>query len=1467
VDAGGDVTTRSLERAADHHELATRKPLPFWDRIKIVLLASALFGLFVWNDVASNPILPLRDSLNRQLDARWWLLAVVAIELLRQGHYLLSEVSAGWHRFWFHKVFGGLNRRTAKMNDWTRYRIGRVIRIVILLVVLDLILAALFDLSPSNALVEAPARLFDYLPLFLQLVFAFFFVIIQMVGLFWFLSRGGVDTYMPDDIDTRFSDVWGQDNVVERVKENIVFLEDPESIEAKGGYVPSGLLLWGPPGTGKGQPVSSFVMTPSGPRTMGSIVPGDEVIGSDGTPTRVLEVHLLGERDLFRVSFSDGRSLLVTEDHLWQVSTGYGGTHVKSTADLVGRLYEAGNKTRYRIPMVAPVQFAERELPLHPYLLGALLGDGTFRHQVGFSNADLDVLARVELLLPEGDGLVRKSEYDWSIIGGTTRTVLKELELFGHYSYEKWIPEEYLYSSAEQRLHLLQGLMDTDGNVDARGVIEYHSTSHQLVEGVRSLVESFGGTVTLTTRDTRYRHNGQSLRGRPIHVLRMALPTDLVPVLVERKAERVKPRTKYFPSRRIVSIEPDGREEARCIKVDAPDHLYVAEHYIVTHNTLMAEAVAGETGKPYVFVDPGAFAQPLDALVATPAGWRKMGDLSVGDDVIGRDGRATRVNGVFPQGEREIFRVTFSDGASTRVTADHLWAVQSPWQRESGKDRWQLKRTADLGRLRKSHKGGWQWSIPMVQPVEWDAKPVPLDPYVLGALLGDGCVTGTSILFVNTDERIVDRVRDRLPRGVTLAGEGPRYRLTGVDARGRSIVRNALIDLGADRVLAHDKRVPELYLQNSVVVRLETLRGLLDTDGCVTATASGGSHTSFCTTSIGLCDDVVELVRSLGGIASVTTNRFEHRRDTHTVNVYLPDDVIPVAVKDDQLAPRSRPVRRYIASIEPDGVELAQCIRVDADDHLYVTDDYIVTHNTAMFMGVGIMKVKSLFKKLRKLALRYGGVIVFFDEADSLGNRGQLAGGGGQGGGFATPKPFVDKPSCNGLSYLTPESQSAIIRDGFIMGGMGGGGGMGTLQALLSEISGLKKPRGFLNRHGRRLLGMKPKPPPKYRILIMMATNMPQALDEALLRPGRIDRIYKVGYPSKAGRIRTYEGYFAKVEHNLGPDDLDKLATITPYATGATIKDLVNESLITAIRDGRDVIEWRDVIKAKQLKDLGPPEDVEYIERERHAVAIHEACHAVAAYKVRKHLTIDIATIEKGGNYLGMVASIPPEDQFTRWRTEYEADIMVSLASLAGERMFFEGDNSSGVSGDLESATFLATYMEGFWGMGETVSSHGVTHRVGVGGGGKPGAPEAGKDRERNWLEGSLGSRIEAKLGELLERTEQLLVENRRHVLAVAHALETTKTVTGDDVEAIIEGTRGPLLDGRMYHEPEFLELAERYHRDAVVAHQGHDKPVLTLPQPSVWYHADDEESERSNGHHPVASGADVARSDAPDED
>src|SRR5262249_34147455 len=234
---------------------------------------------------------------------------------------------------------------------------------------------------------------------------------------------------------------------------------------------------------------------------------------------------------------------------------------------------------------------------------------------------------------------------------------------------------------------------------------------------------------------------------------------------------------------------------------------------------------------------------------------------------------------------------------------------------------------------------------------------------------------------------------------------------------------------------------------------------------------------------------------------------------------------------------------------------------------------------------------------------------------------------------------------------------------------------------------------------------------------------------------------------------------------------------------------------------------------------------------ERHAVAIHEACHALVAYRTRKHMQIDIATIEKGSTYLGMVANIPPEDQFTNWRSEFESDILVALASLAGERMFFDNDSSSGVSPDLESATTVASFMEGFWGMGATVSSYSTAKRLEVGapGGGQGGRKKKGQDPEAD-LRHALADRIEDNLTRLLQRVDEILHNNRDQVLCMAHALETHKTLSGDDVVAVFEHGQGPLVDGRPYADPEFIDLLEEYHQAAANAHRAHGKVLVSLP-------------------------------------
>ena len=506
------------------------------------------------------------------------------------------------------------------------------------------------------------------------------------------------------------------------------------------------------------------------------------------------------------------------------------------------------------------------------------------------------------------------------------------------------------------------------------------------------------------------------------------------------------------------------------------------------------------------------------------------------------------------------------------------------------------------------------------------------------------------------------------------------------------------------------------------------------------------------------------------------------------------------------------------------------------------------------FVGVAPMKVRFLYSKLRKLAMRHGGVVVFFDEADSLGSRSGASQGGQIGQGWTAMH------SCGGMHYVSAATANEVwqrqlgpaLADagaaragglrGIIMGGMGMGGGGGALQALLTQMSGLRKPRGFIGRRLRSFLNIKAKRPPKYRILHVFATNQPNALDPALLRPGRIDRKFHVGYPHADGRKRTFEGYLDKITHQLTPAQIERLSVITPYYTGARIKDIVNESVIVAMRESRDVVTWMDVLTAKYHKGHGEAEDMQFTALERHQVAIHEASHAVSMYRLQKRSIIDVATIEPRSEFLGMVSPIPLEERFTEWRSEREIDAMTFLASLAGERMFFEGDSSTGVIGDLTSATSIVLDSMAFRGMGTTVAARQVT----VAGlrGNATAIPEDGADRSIH--DTAFGHDVEQRLQELLAEVTDLLVENRRFVFAVAHALETHKTITGEDVVGIFQGTRGTTVDGAAYHTDEFMLSYEAYHLAMVDAHRRQERTNAAVPSMSPAY--------ATNGHRNATS-------------
>jgi DNA modification methylase len=366
-----------------------------------------------------------------------------------------------------------------------------------------------------------------------------------------------------------------------------------------------------------------------------------------------------------------------------------------------------------------------------------------------------------------------------------------------------------------------------------------------------------------------------------------------------------------------------------------------------------------------------AKAQPIDAKILTPTGWRPMGEIQVGDPVICGDGLPTRVLGVYPQGERPIYRITFSDGASTEADADHLWLTHTQYERNN--ERRYLKRTRKPGDWRARPNAQFatvkttaqimatlrigracNHSIPVVGAVELASRPVAIDPWLLGALLGDACIRDTSITFSTMDEWMKERVSAALPTGlslrVTTRGVCD-YSITSTGRKGgRGPGTNPLLsalrtyDLLGKR--SWEKSIPSEYINNSVEVRLGLLRGLMDTDG--TFDRSNGA--TFTSTSAQLATDVVALARSLGGVASVITKKTNGRL-AHFVRLSMPKHLNPFSLprKAEKWKPQAGGPMRYIESVELVGTKPAQCIAIEHPSRLYVTDDYLVTHNTRFF--------------------------------------------------------------------------------------------------------------------------------------------------------------------------------------------------------------------------------------------------------------------------------------------------------------------------------------------------------------------------------------------------------------------------------------------------------------------------------------------------------------------------------------
>lgn len=380
-----------------------------------------------------------------------------------------------------------------------------------------------------------------------------------------------------------------------------------------------------------------------------------------------------------------------------------------------------------------------------------------------------------------------------------------------------------------------------------------------------------------------------------------------------------------------------------------------------------------------------AKAQPLSSPILTPNGWTTMGQIEIGHSVISADGKPTLVTGTFPQGEIDIWEISFSDGTKTECCSDHLWFTTT--EKERNNRSWTKKVNGERSRYRNplsgsvkktseivdslyTNRGRINHTIPMTRPVEFNKIETLIDPYLFGILLGDGCFRG-KVMFTNADSETVERISDIVSKDEMRLTQNGRYDFTIVNKtkKNKNKYVEYIKDLQIYNLKSHDKFIPNDYKFNSVENRIKLLNGLMDSDGSISKNCA-----YFSSTSKKLINGVKELVQSLGGIATDRTpintkykykGELKNGKTSYSITVTMPPDINPFSLsrKSDRVIPKDRyKPTRYIIGAKLIGKKEAKCIMVDSPSRLYLTNDYIVTHNTfvACYAALALLADKKI---------------------------------------------------------------------------------------------------------------------------------------------------------------------------------------------------------------------------------------------------------------------------------------------------------------------------------------------------------------------------------------------------------------------------------------------------------------------------------------------------------------------------
>lgn len=419
----------------------------------------------------------------------------------------------------------------------------------------------------------------------------------------------------------------------------------------------------------------------------------------------------------------------------------------------------------------------------------------------------------------------------------------------------------------------------------------------------------------------------------------------------------------------------------------------------------------------------------------------------------------------------------------------------------------------------------------------------------------------------------------------------------------------------------------------------------------------------------------------------------------------------------------------------------------------------------SMYYGQTNRKIRAYFKKLRAAARREGGAIGFIEEIDAIA--------GARSGMRATPLPSGLPGVANAVTVERSDSREGIT---------------GVVNELLVQMQSFDQPtlgarlRGSFVDGVNHLLPSKhqlrKRPPVSSNILVIGATNRAADLDPALLRPGRFDRSIHFDLPNRSGRREIIDYYLGRKAHvpELDKDERrDQLASMTFGYSPVMIEHLFDEGLVWALRGGRDSMEWDDVQQAKFTEEIGLKQPVEYTAEEKATIATHEAGHAVVAHLNGTGRKLEVLSIIKRADALGLLAHSETEERFTRTRSELIASIQISFGGMTAEELFF-GESGTGPGGDLQAATTIAAQMVGSFGMAGSLVSFDAVESSPV----------------RQGIVGKVLADDEARraVDKILEQAKEdvrkLLDEHRHLVVALRDALLERDELVGDEITEVL---------------------------------------------------------------------------------